>query len=76
MRYCYTEAEKAEITIELTIADLQRIARKAVKAAAADGSTYRIRRSDTCNACSMKCPTDSGRSFAEDAAAPLLGGKQ
>ena len=42
MRYCYTEAGKAEITLELTIADLREL-RAAVKAAAAcAGSTYRI----------------------------------
>jgi hypothetical protein len=48
MRYCYTEAGKAEITLEMTVADLQEL-RAAVKAAAAcDGSTYRIRQlSDT-----------------------------
>jgi hypothetical protein len=47
MRYCYTEASKAEITLEMTVADLQEL-RAAVKAAAAcENSTYRIRRLST-----------------------------
>jgi hypothetical protein len=44
MRYCYTETEKAPVSIEISAADLLEI-RKAVDAAAtADGSSYRLRR--------------------------------
>jgi hypothetical protein len=66
MRYCYTEAGKAEITLELTIADLREL-RAAVKAAAAcDGSTYRIRQlSDTLTTVQHDV-TDSVRRFAEE----------
>ena len=66
MRYCYTEASKAEITLELTIADLCEL-RAAVKAAAAcDGSTYRIRQlSDTLTTVQHDV-TDSVRRFAEE----------
>jgi hypothetical protein len=44
MRYCYTETEKAPVSLEISAADLREI-RKAVDAAAtADGSSYRLRR--------------------------------
>jgi hypothetical protein len=44
MRYCYTEAAKAEITIELTIADLRELATIVKAAADAEGSRYHVRR--------------------------------
>jgi hypothetical protein len=44
MRYCYTETEKAPVSLEISAEDLREI-RKAVDAAAtADGSSYRLRR--------------------------------
>jgi hypothetical protein len=43
MRYCYTEAAKAEITLELTIADLRELAAIVKAAAEAEGSSYRVR---------------------------------
>lgn len=44
MKYCYTETEKAPVSIEISADDLGEI-RKAVEAAAtADGSSYRLRR--------------------------------
>ena len=44
MGYCYTETEKAPVSLEISAADLLEI-RKAVDAAAtADGSSYRLRR--------------------------------
>ena len=44
MRYCYTETEKAPVSLEITAADLIEI-RKVIDAAAmADGSSYRLRR--------------------------------
>jgi transcription initiation factor TFIIIB Brf1 subunit/transcription initiation factor TFIIB len=66
MRYCYTEAAKAEITLEMTVADLREL-RDAVKiAAAADGSTYRIRRlADDLKAAQQEA-ADSVRRFAEE----------
>jgi ribosomal protein S18 len=44
MRYCYTEAAKAEITIELTIADLRELAAIVKAAADEEGSRYHVRR--------------------------------
>lgn len=66
MRYCYTEAAKAEVTLELTIADFREL-RDAVKvAAAADGSTYRIRRlADDLKAAQQEA-ADSVRRFADE----------
>ena len=44
MRYCYTETEKAPVSLEISAEDMREI-RKAVDAAAtADGSSYRLRR--------------------------------
>ena len=44
MRYCYTDTEKAPVSLEISAEDLREI-RKAVDAAAtADGSSYRLRR--------------------------------
>jgi hypothetical protein len=43
MRYCYTEASKAEITLELTIADLRELAVVVKAAADAEGSHYHVR---------------------------------
>jgi len=66
MRYCYTEAGKAEVTLEITVADLQEL-RDAVKvAAAADGSTYRIRRLSDDLTTAQHAVTDSIRRFAEE----------
>ena len=42
MRYCYTESAKAEITLEMTIADLLALRAVVKAAAAAEGATYRI----------------------------------
>jgi hypothetical protein len=39
MRYCYTEAGKAEITLEMTVADLQELLAAVNSAAAAENST-------------------------------------
>jgi hypothetical protein len=44
MRYCYTETEKAPVSIEVSIEDLRAIRDAVAAAAAADGSSYRIRR--------------------------------
>ena len=44
MRYCYTETEKAPVSLELSIEDLRAIRDAVAAAAAAEGSTYRIRR--------------------------------
>jgi uncharacterized protein YjhX (UPF0386 family) len=66
MRYCYTEAGKAELTLEMTVADFQEL-RDAVKvAAAADGSTYRIRRLSDDLTTAQHAVTDSMRRFAEE----------
>mgnify|MGYP006950526134 CR=1 FL=1 len=64
MRYCYTEAGKAEITLELTIADLQELRTIVRDAAAADGSTYRTRRLSDDLAAAHKSAAESIRSFA------------
>jgi hypothetical protein len=65
MRYCYTEAGKAEITLELTIADLQELRTIVRDAAAADNSTYRIRRLSGELAVAHKSAAESLRSFAD-----------
>jgi hypothetical protein len=66
MRYCYTEAAKAEITLELTIADLQEL-RAVVRAAAdLDGSTYRTRRLSDDLTTAQHAVTDSVRRFADE----------
>ena len=44
MRYCYTETEKAPVSIEISVEDLRAIRDAVSAAAAADGSSYRIRR--------------------------------
>jgi hypothetical protein len=44
MRYCYTETEKAPVSIELSAADLIEIRTAVDAAATADGSSYRLRR--------------------------------
>jgi hypothetical protein len=44
MRYCYTETEKAPVSLEISIEDLRAIRDAVAAAAAADGSSYRIRR--------------------------------
>jgi hypothetical protein len=44
MRYCYTETEKAPVSIEISVEDLRAIRAAMDAAAAADGSSYRIRR--------------------------------
>lgn len=65
MRYCYTEAGKAEITLELTIADLQELRAAVRAAAAAEGSTYRIRRLSDDLTAAHKSAAESIRSFAD-----------
>lgn len=42
MRYCFTEAAKAEITIEITIADFRDLREAVTAAAAAPDSSYRV----------------------------------
>ena len=64
MRYCYTEAGKAEITLELTIADLQELRTIVRDAAAAENSNYRIRRLSRDLAAAHKSAAESIRSFA------------
>lgn len=44
MRYCYTETEKAPVSLEITAEDLREIRKAVEQAAAADGSSYRLRR--------------------------------
>lgn len=44
MRYCYTETEKAPVSIEISAEDLREIRKAVDAAAAADGSSYRLRR--------------------------------
>lgn len=65
MRYCYTEAGKAEITLELTFADLQELRSVVNEAASADKSTYRIRRLSGELAVAHKSAAESLRSFAD-----------
>ena len=76
MRYCYTEAGKAEITLELTIADLQELLAAVNSAAAADGSTYRIRRLSRDLAAAHKSAAESLRSFADHLLRELAGDQQ
>ena len=66
MRYCYTEAAKAELTLEFTLSDLREL-RDVVKAAAdAEGSSYRIRRlADDLKAAQQEA-ADSVRRFADE----------
>ena len=66
MRYCYTEAGKAEITLELTIADLQELRAVVRDAAAADGATYRTRRLSDDLTTAQHAVTDSVRRFADE----------
>ena len=73
MRYCYSEAGKAEITLELTIADLQELLAAVNSAAAADGSTYRIRRLSRDLAAAQKSAAESLRSFADHLLRELAG---
>lgn len=65
MRYCYTEAVKAEITLEITFADMQELRAAVNDAAAAEGSTYRIRRLSDDLAVAHKSAAESARSFAD-----------
>jgi ribosome-associated translation inhibitor RaiA len=44
MRYCYTEAAKADVTLELSVADLRELAAIVKATADAEGSSYRARR--------------------------------
>jgi len=44
MRYCYTETEKAPVSLEISAEDLRHIRAAVEAAAAADGSSYRARR--------------------------------
>jgi hypothetical protein len=44
MRYCYTETEKTPVSIEISASDLLEIRKAVDAAAAADGSSYRLRR--------------------------------
>jgi hypothetical protein len=68
MRYCYTEAAKAEITLEFTLSDLSEL-RDAVKAAAdAEGASYRIRRLSEELTTAQREGADSLRRFAEELA--------
>ena len=66
MRYCYTEAAKAEITLEMTVADLQELLAAVNSAAAAENSNYRIRRLSRDLAAAQHDVTDSVRRFAEE----------
>tara|TARA_R110000868_G_scaffold408297_1_gene691122 strand:+ start:596 stop:826 length:231 start_codon:yes stop_codon:yes gene_type:complete len=66
MRYCYTEAGKAEISLAMTIADLQEL-RAAVKAAAlAEGSSYRIRHLHDDLTAVQHAGTESVRRYADE----------
>ncbi len=68
MRYCYTEAAKAEITIEFTLSDLREL-RDVLKAAAdAEGSSYRIRRLSEELTTAQREGADSLRRFADEIA--------
>ena len=44
MRYCYTETEKAPVSLEISAEDLRQLRTVVDAAAAADGSSYRLRR--------------------------------
>lgn len=44
MKYCYTETEKAPVSIEISAEDLRQIRTVVEAAATADGSSYRLRR--------------------------------
>ena len=44
MRHRYTETERAPVTLEISAADLLEIRKAVEQAAAADGSSYRLRR--------------------------------
>lgn len=44
MRYCYAETDKAPVSIEISAEDLRQIRKVVDEAAAADGSSYRLRR--------------------------------
>jgi phage shock protein A len=66
MRYCYTEAGKAEITLEFTIADLRELRDVVKAAAAAEGASYRIRRLCDDITAAQQEAADSVRRFAEE----------
>jgi len=65
MRYCYTEAGKAEVTLEMTVADLQELLAAVHSAAAAENSNYRIRRLSGDLAVAHKSAAESIRSFGD-----------
>ena len=68
MRYCYTEAAKAELTLEFTLSDLREL-RDVVKAAAeAEGSSYRVRRLAEDLTAAQREGADSLRRYAEEVA--------
>jgi hypothetical protein len=71
MRYCYTETEKAPITLEVSIEDLRAIRDAVAAAAAADGSSYRIRRVREELARLQRDVADQMRRAAADMAAEL-----
>ena len=73
MRYCYTEAGKAEITLEMTVADLQELLAAVNYAAAAENSNYRIRSLSRDLAAAHKSAAESLRSFADHLLRELAG---
>ena len=66
MRFCYTEPTKAEISLEMTLADLHEL-RAAVRAAAiAEGANYRVRHLHDDLTAVQHAVTDSVRRFADE----------
>ena len=75
MRYCYTETEKAHVSIEISAEDLREIRKAVDAAAAADGSSYRLRRISEDLRRVLREVADQMQRQARDLAESLDGGR-
>lgn len=76
MRYCYTEALQAVVTLEMTIADLQTLRTLVRAAAAADDATYQTRCLSDALTTVQHAVTDSLFRFADEQQRQLQGEAQ
>ena len=75
MRYCYTETDKARVSLEISLADLLEILPVLEAAATAEGASHRIRR---LHRETRDAALDAARSIQQYAAASIreLGGER
>ena len=76
MRHRYTETERAPVTLEISAADLLEIRKAVEQAAAADGSSYRLRRISEDLRRGLREVADQMQRGGRDLAESLDGGDQ